>query len=109
MTKTVIFLLFCMIFVSKGALAQSDSLKASAAKLSLRYQPNITTSSTRNISSNNVIPSSFYVNNLGFFCKKEIKLEAATGIPFKFRLGSVQYCDRMEGKRNAGYFPASQF
>ena len=42
----------------------------------------------------------YYSSRLGFFCKQEIKLEKATKIPFKFRLGSVQYCDWMEGKRD---------
>ena len=46
------------------------------------------------------VSSGFYAANLGFFCKQEIKFEKATKIPFKFRLGSVQECDRLEGKRN---------
>lgn len=53
-----------------------------------------------------VLPSNFYCTQLGFFCKKELKIEAATGIPFKFRLGSLQYNDWMEGKKNAGILPA---
>ena len=36
-----------------------------------------------------------------FFCKKEIQFEKSTGIPFKFRLGSVQQCNRLEGYPNA--------
>ena len=39
-----------------------------------------------------------YIKNLGFFCKKELLFEKATKIPFRFRLGSIDYCDRMEGK-----------
>ena len=46
------------------------------------------------------IAPDFYSTHLGFFCKQEIKFEKATKIPFKFRLGSVQQCDWMEGKPN---------
>jgi hypothetical protein len=35
---------------------------------------------------------------LAFFCKMEVKLEKAVSFPIKFRLGDVQYVDRMEGK-----------
>lgn len=48
-----------------------------------------------------VISADYYSNHLGFFCKKEIQLEKITKIPFKFRLGSVQQCDRLEGKATA--------
>ena len=48
------------------------------------------------------LPQNFYTRNFGFFCKKELQLEKVTKIPFKFRLGSVQQCDWMEGKANAG-------
>lgn len=47
---------------------------------------------------NFLLPSDYYACNLGFFCKKEILVEKAVKFPIKFRLGSVQYCDAMEGK-----------
>jgi len=49
-----------------------------------------------------VIGSNFYTQNFGFFCKKELQLEKIIKVPFKFRLGSVQQVDWMEGKANAG-------
>ena len=53
-----------------------------------------------------ILPANFYCSQLGFFCKKEWKFEAVTKLPFKFRLGSIQYNDWLEGKKNAGILPA---
>ncbi len=34
----------------------------------------------------------------GIICQKEWKLEKTTGVPFRFRLGSLEYVDRLEAK-----------
>lgn len=52
-----------------------------------------------------VISADFYTQNFGFFCKKELQLEKATKIPLKFRLGSLQYNNFLEGKPNNGIVP----
>ena len=45
------------------------------------------------------IPQAWCYANLAFFCKIEVKMEKAARFPVKFRLGDVQYVDRLEGKR----------
>ena len=40
----------------------------------------------------------YYSSCLGFFCKKEWQLEKAVKIPVRLRLGSLDYCDQLEGK-----------
>lgn len=109
MNKICKILIFCTVFVAESVAAQENTSKANAVKDFMKsyyaqptYLPGV-------ILPKNVISPNFYVKNLGFFCKQELKLEAVTGIPFKFRLGSVQYCDWMEGKKNTGIAAPMQY
>lgn len=47
------------------------------------------------------IPAGFSTCSYGFFCKQELKIEKATRIPIRFRLGSLVQCDYYEGKLKA--------
>jgi hypothetical protein len=47
------------------------------------------------------LEKNFYARNLSFFCRQELKLEKTISIPFRFRLGSVEYVDYLEKKPNA--------
>ena len=43
-------------------------------------------------------PKVYNYHKLAFFCKVEVDIEKATKFPVKFRLGDVDYVDKLEGK-----------
>ena len=45
-----------------------------------------------------IVNPGFTLQNLPFFCEKEIQIEKATLIPFRFRLGSLEQVNQIEGK-----------
>ena len=98
------FIFFCMIIVENAAFAQFSPVKAGAYPI---YKMDFANERRFTQSKAFPIPANFYTSQLGFVCKKEWKFEAATGLPLKFRLGSVRYCDWLEGKRSAGISPGN--
>lgn len=48
----------------------------------------------------NSSPLIYNYYELAFFCKIEVELEKSVQLPVKFRLGSVDYVDWLEGKRD---------
>lgn len=51
------------------------------------------------IKSSSAIPKNYYTQHFGVMCKQELAIEKATKIPFRFRLGSLQQCNYLEGKK----------
>jgi hypothetical protein len=108
--KKLLFLIFCTVFVVCGALAQQKPLfrpsllaaKPSTAKgfilLPAKWHPQPAKAPLPPVP---LVPPSFSTHNWGFFCRQELKFEKTFKIPFRFRLGSVQQCDRLEGKKGA--------
>lgn len=95
-----------MIFVMGIVSAQQNQLQTNTVKAFISsYTKGGATFNVQTVNKPFLDPR-FYVNNMGFFCKQELKLQRITLLPVKFRLGSVSYCDRMEGKLNAGIVSA---
>jgi hypothetical protein len=61
------------------------------------FQPSLLHQSTLDLSKVFNI-SAYNYNDLAIFCKLEVKMERAAGLPIKFRLGEVNYVEQMEGK-----------
>jgi len=102
-------LFFCTIFVGSTVFSQAITPDSKPSLLFKNFvNPIATTVSLKNTLPVLNIPipflsANYYASQLSFFCKQEIKIEKSVKIPFKFRLGSVDECDRMEGKRKADY------
>ncbi len=94
-----------MIFVSGVSFAQiATQQKAPLLLPQKSIQPfavkNFSFSKTTVLNNSNkpFLSPDFYARQLGFFCKQEIKFDKVTKISFRFRLGSVEECNRLEGK-----------
>jgi len=94
-----------MIIAVNGAFGQQTSLFRQTIAAKKAAFPTIYQAAFYHPQQVPVLPQNFYCSQLGFFCKQELKFESVTKIPFKFRLGSIQYNDWMEGKINAGILP----
>ena len=46
-----------------------------------------------------IIAQNYYTQHIGWVCKKEYALEKITKIPLRIRLGSLQQCNYLEGKK----------
>jgi hypothetical protein len=47
----------------------------------------------------NTIMPNYYTQHFGFVCKKELALQKAIKAPLYIRLGSLQQCNYLEGKK----------
>jgi hypothetical protein len=45
-----------------------------------------------------IVSPDHYTKNLAFFCKQELRIEKAVKIPLRFRIGSLEQCNKLEGK-----------
>ena len=46
-----------------------------------------------------ILGQDHFTKSFGFFCLKEFQFEKQTKLPLRLRLGSLEYCNTLEGKR----------
>ena len=106
MQRKKTFLVVCLSILTGAASAQAIS-PASAKKLVLdRYYSAPAVPLPQGLIAKNepaiqplsLISADYYAQHLGFFCQKELKVEKFTHLPLRFRLGSLDYVNKLEGK-----------
>ena len=92
--------IFCTIFVALGAFLTANAQLTPSERHSVDtitlLRPAFRLSSVTKLFP---VPANYSAKNLGFFCKQEIKMDKKTFIPIRFRLGTLEYCNKMEGKK----------
>jgi hypothetical protein len=101
MLRKSLFLFFCMIFAGSMAFCQIKIRSIIDTNALVKTSTTIIKKLKMEISPSMLVSPTFYCDNLGFFCRQEIKFAKVTKIPFLFRLGSVAEVDYLEGKRGS--------
>lgn len=68
-------------------------------KLSKRIAQDLPLHGRLRFQSKEVYTPAHYTSKLGVICQQELKLDQRTPIALRLRLGSVEACDFLEGKR----------
>jgi len=84
------FLVVLLLIFSGKNFAQQKTDSVAAMKISA-YPP-------KDLKKFSLSPD-FYSTHLGLFCKKELLFQKKTTIPLRLRLGSLEYVNRLEGKK----------
>ena len=92
--KTIFGITVKLLFAA--SLLHAQSPRDSATQKLIQFYPG--SNSTLHFVKYSVVAPNLYAKQLPFFCNKELQIQKTTGIALKFRLSTVEYCDKLEGK-----------
>jgi hypothetical protein len=96
MAKYLSFICFCCACTKPAAQAQS-LMHSGVTNIIKTKKTEPVAINTNPIRFRWSIPSNFHTQHYGFFCRQELQLQRAN-IPFAFRLGNMEQCNRLESK-----------
>ena len=87
--------------ITRDTGAQHQSPTRQSASWPPHFRPNnfLKKDSVSLLKKSLIIQSNHYTSNFAFFCKQEWMFEKNTSVPLRFRLGSLNYVDGLEGKK----------
>ena len=100
----VLFLSLFSSLVSNSQIKQSILYNPSSFKTFKSFHSTISADlKNENISTSSspvkIINGDFYTQHFGFMCKQELALQKFSKLPLRIRLGSLQQCNYLEGKK----------
>lgn len=93
-------LIFCMVFVAGAAFCQPKTLQSPAGRPFSGFFSRLQgVPPAGPVGFRQPVTGQAWVGSLGFFCRQEIRFNRQLPVQLRFRLGSVEQCDFLEGKR----------
>jgi len=105
MGRLLIFLIYCTVFDGAACFAQQQTRYHKPEYFAPGLFPHIKLPAQLPFkgdhkSTMSLLSADHYSSRLGFFCRQELQLDRFTFLPIRFRLGSLETCNRQEGYLN---------
>ncbi len=103
---TIHLVLMCALCTTFNNEVHAQTIRDTAQSISHQVFPDLRSKTHKNYFSTPQKAKLMFqqpIQNWGSICKLEFNLEKKIKVPVKFRLGSLEYVDRLEGKSHTPY------